>query len=599
MKSKTIQVVWHGKEPVYSLDFHPNGLLVTAGADREIKTWRVSNDATGYPQVEHVDTLVGHSKTVNCVRFSPDGQRIVSGADGGELMLWLASSPEDAVAQGNLVSEEEASAGYRRHGVLRGHVDDVMDVAWSHDGSAVVSGSIDNQSIVWSPDTMKALKKFESHKHFVQGVAWDPHGQYFLTISADRMCKVHALKPKKRKVEAGDGSGGRKPTAERIGEFYCADSICKRVVGSSDGDASGTKRVHLFHDETLPSFFRRLSWSPDGSFAVIPCGVFQEAASSPALHTAYLYGRGKWTAPIAHIPGQTKPVVAVRFCPVVFERKPAEGEGEGEGTVGAARTDGDGNGDGNGSGDGELDRAGAREGSTTPAPFENLPYTMVYAVATLDSVVIYDTASSLPLAAFCQLHYDTISDLAWSKDGKFLAVSSRDCFCSIITFDDGDLGTPADLESLPQVVRDVVRPVAVAPLCVKLASKTAIVGPTVKSQPVSGKDMGGARVEMARENENDNKINKPVVRQEAVIKRKRIVPTPVGGTDTTPSKEALGEAHTASAPAPPVSSQPLSGHKSVDASKKKRITPQPVTDAPAMNIASLAAMMGQAQAENN
>ncbi|KAI3781421.1 hypothetical protein L2E82_11435 [Cichorium intybus] len=27
---------------------------------------------------------------------------------------------------------------------------------------------------------------------------------------------------------------------------------------------------HLFHDETLPSFFRRLSWSPDGSFLLVP-----------------------------------------------------------------------------------------------------------------------------------------------------------------------------------------------------------------------------------------------------------------------------------------------------------------------------------------
>ena len=40
-KLKTLQIVWHGKEPVYSLDFHPNGLLVTAGADKEIKTWKV------------------------------------------------------------------------------------------------------------------------------------------------------------------------------------------------------------------------------------------------------------------------------------------------------------------------------------------------------------------------------------------------------------------------------------------------------------------------------------------------------------------------------------------------------------------------------
>jgi chromatin assembly factor 1 subunit B len=567
MKSKTIQVVWHGKEPVYSLDFHPNGLLATAGADREIKTWRVSNDATGYPQVEHVDTLAGHSKTVNCVRFSPDGQKIVSAADGGELMLWVATSPDEkAGPQGNLVTEEEASAGYKRQGVMRGHVDDVMDLAWSHDGSAVVSGSIDNQSIVWSPDTTKAQKKFESHKHFVQGVAWDPHGQYFLTISADRMCKVHALKPKRNKAEAVDGSGGRrKSTLERMGEFHCADSICKRVVGSNSGDPSGTKRVYLLHDETLPSFFRRLSWSPDGSFVMIPSGVYKEDAESQEMHTAYLYARGKWASPIAHIPGQTKPVVAVRFCPVVFER-----EAKDEGMDGWD----------------EADPAGRAEESTTPAPYENLPYVMVYAVATLDSVIIYDTASSLPLAAFCQLHYDSISDMAWSKDGKYLAVSSRDCFCSIISFDDGDLGKPAAFETLPQVVQDVVRKADVAPL--KVLSKALSKDVTVSSV-ANANGMASIDLTVARENENKNR---PVIRQEAVVKRKRIVPTPVGGTGALPSKEILNEALVASVPAPPVSSQMAS--EPSDLAKKKRITPQPVT-----NIASLAAIMGQAEAQNN
>ena len=37
MRVKTLQIVWHGKEPVYSLDFHPSGILATGGADKEIK----------------------------------------------------------------------------------------------------------------------------------------------------------------------------------------------------------------------------------------------------------------------------------------------------------------------------------------------------------------------------------------------------------------------------------------------------------------------------------------------------------------------------------------------------------------------------------
>ena len=37
MKVKVLQIVWHNKEPVFSLDFHPTGLLATGGADSEIK----------------------------------------------------------------------------------------------------------------------------------------------------------------------------------------------------------------------------------------------------------------------------------------------------------------------------------------------------------------------------------------------------------------------------------------------------------------------------------------------------------------------------------------------------------------------------------
>lgn len=37
MRAKTLQIVWHTKEPVFSLDFHPSGVLATGGGDREVK----------------------------------------------------------------------------------------------------------------------------------------------------------------------------------------------------------------------------------------------------------------------------------------------------------------------------------------------------------------------------------------------------------------------------------------------------------------------------------------------------------------------------------------------------------------------------------
>jgi chromatin assembly factor 1 subunit B len=43
----------------------------------------------------------------------------------------------------------------------------------------------------------------------------------------------------------------------------------------------------------------------------------------------------------------------------------------------------------------------------------SLPYRMVYAIATQDSVLIYDTQQPTPLCAISNLHYATFTDLTW------------------------------------------------------------------------------------------------------------------------------------------------------------------------------------------
>jgi chromatin assembly factor 1 subunit B len=37
MKATTLQILWHGKDPVLTLDFHPSGLLATGGADKDVR----------------------------------------------------------------------------------------------------------------------------------------------------------------------------------------------------------------------------------------------------------------------------------------------------------------------------------------------------------------------------------------------------------------------------------------------------------------------------------------------------------------------------------------------------------------------------------
>jgi chromatin assembly factor 1 subunit B len=43
----------------------------------------------------------------------------------------------------------------------------------------------------------------------------------------------------------------------------------------------------------------------------------------------------------------------------------------------------------------------------------DLPYRIVFAVATQDSVIVYDTQQPMPIAYLSQYHYTSITDIAW------------------------------------------------------------------------------------------------------------------------------------------------------------------------------------------
>jgi len=69
-----------------------------------------------------------------------------------------------------------------------------------------------------------------------------------------------------------------------------------------------------------------------------------------------------------------------------------------------------------------------------------LAYRLVYAVYTVDLVAIFECNKSVPLAICKDLHYGTLTDVAWSPCGLKLVVSATDGFASLIEFQENELG---------------------------------------------------------------------------------------------------------------------------------------------------------------
>ncbi|GAB2280747.1 3-oxoacyl-[acyl-carrier-protein] synthase [Dionaea muscipula] len=378
MKGGTVQINWHGTKPVLTLDFHPiSGILATGGADFDIKIWQIVSEEAHEkaPTATYQNSLSYHSSPVNALRFSPSGEFLASGADGGELILWRLHSSDTGQA-------------WKVHKTLLFHRKDVLVLEWSGDGAFLISGSVDNSCLVW--DVMKGSvhQILDGHLHYVQGVAWDPLSKYVASLSSDRTCRIYVNKPQNK------SKGLQK-----------VNYVCQHVVTKMDqqtGDDSKSFKNHLFHDETLPSFFRRLAWSPDGAFLLVPAGSYKISPSYEAINTAYVFSRKDLSRPALQLPGANKPVVAVRFCPLTFRLR------------------------------------GSNSGKAGPF---NLPYRLIFAVATLNSLYIYDTESIAPVVIMAGLHYAAITDIAWSPSAKYLALSSQDGYCTILEFEDEELGS--------------------------------------------------------------------------------------------------------------------------------------------------------------
>ncbi|KAF8324023.1 hypothetical protein DL93DRAFT_2070229 [Clavulina sp. PMI_390] len=75
-------------------------------------------------------------------------------------------------------------------------------------------------------------------------------------------------------------------------------------------------------------------------------------------------------------------------------------------------------------------------GASGTASVFALPYRMLFAVATQDTVMIYDTQQSGPICMFTNLHYAAFTDVAWAPDGQSLMLASSDGYCSIVIFDE-------------------------------------------------------------------------------------------------------------------------------------------------------------------
>ncbi|KIJ61405.1 hypothetical protein HYDPIDRAFT_169671 [Hydnomerulius pinastri MD-312] len=354
---------------IFSVHVHPDGSrIATGGLDAKVRIWSTkpilnpASENSNRPP-KSLCTLSMHTGPVLTVRWAHSGRWLASGSDDEIVMIWdLDPSGRGKVFGSNEINIE----GWKPMKRLPGHESDVTDIAWAPEDRYLASVGLDSNVIVWCGYTLERIRKLEQHNGFVKGVCFDPVGEFMATQSDDKSVKIWRTTDWSLEAEI------RKP----------------------------------FEDSPGSTFFRRLSWSPDGAHIT----ASNATNNRGFVFIAAVITRGLWTSEISLV-GHENTVEVAAYNPRVFLRNP-----------------------------------------NSPVATSNI--CSVVALGADDrSVSIWQTKSARPLIVAREVFERQIMDLSWSRDGLTLYAASSDGTIAVFDFDPEELDGIAPYTAQAQYLR--------------------------------------------------------------------------------------------------------------------------------------------------
>ena len=159
-------------------------------------------------------------------------------------------------------SETSATIDPREVSLYAGHFDALWGVAWSPDGTRLLSGSHDGTARVWDASRGTELFALAGPSLSISAVAWSPDGTRLLTAAEDHSVRVWDATTGADLLTLGVGGSGVggavawSPDSTRILTSF--DDASARIWDASSGQVVRTLSGHTEH-------LTAVSWSPDGT----------------------------------------------------------------------------------------------------------------------------------------------------------------------------------------------------------------------------------------------------------------------------------------------------------------------------------------------
>nr|XP_019008749.1 uncharacterized protein I206_06431 [Kwoniella pini CBS 10737]OCF47530.1 hypothetical protein I206_06431 [Kwoniella pini CBS 10737] len=164
------------KRAVTALRFSNDGqTLVSAGADGWLHYW---DPETG----DHIRGFKAHKTGINDISISPDSLYISTASDDSTALIHYLNPPPSPST--SIADQNEPLR------TLIGHTAPVLTIAFSPKSNLIVTGSYDESAIIWDVRKGKILRNLPAHADAIWCVGWDNEGAMVLTASSDGLIRL-------------------------------------------------------------------------------------------------------------------------------------------------------------------------------------------------------------------------------------------------------------------------------------------------------------------------------------------------------------------------------------------------------------------------
>ncbi len=225
--------------PVRQVIFSPDdNFIAGAGGQVQITDERLPDNRLILWDLngEIVQTFEGHLAAVRALAFTPDGSQLLSASDDTQIILW------------NVETGEQIRT-------YDGHTDAVWSVSFNGDGSQFLSASRDTTLILWETETANINNRLVGHQTGVRAVAFHPDGRHAVSGGGDIATTGGANDYELLYWDVQDGVVLR----EMPGHTETIRSLMFSVDGSYILSASDDTNVILWYADTLDSLISRTS----------------------------------------------------------------------------------------------------------------------------------------------------------------------------------------------------------------------------------------------------------------------------------------------------------------------------------------------------